>query len=1536
MATSMEQHRDLIVDGDIAQALDMCRRLLRTESNVKRVQTAQLVLERLRSGGTDDSSDDVNALLRVLGNYVTPTRELTEEILPLLLFCNHRVLLIYHLPKLTYQSKECVQLVVQAYLDLIITDRSLLVPVMGSLAEIPLDISEKNTVVEITQSLLDAAEEEDIPAVVQSLLSMVTKSSAPKALGRLRIECNRIQSGTLSLTMEVIGRYATVGSVALTALLRLITHVDSLTTFDIVLLTLVMSKSAENEVSVLIKRGGDVKELAVRTTTVVAQSGRLHDRMMREAASMLIRSEWAYLLPSFIRFCSCLLAVCFRASTQITLASKLIATSVNTMIILIETRSNVQEEALILLLTIASQPKRLLLLANTDSAKRTRSALCWNVAEVIALRFSELARRNAGALASSSHLFLDHLHGIASASTESVIDEKYPSQILDLLCSTMALLTKKERGVYSLLMITIQKQLVTRVGASGLSHDQQSFRCESGRSLQIRASAVEVKQLMAVFLTGHLLKNQVVVESRDRKSLSNWMLRLLTFANRDETLLHVMRFVRDEMNRSREVSALEQERALLTSSISQVFRKKGLCWTSRNHVLQRIKEDNSIMLAFDDAKNITAIISDGLATSLAVDATEFVLKMRFGVPPSAFGDMDHSERKAHMKLTEREYLMKICLLQELFHCYLDFTPSIEQSEVVDAAFVLPSAIKRAFSAEECESVEPSAQNILIWNLVCALEVAVASTNFAAEQYSSMLAIPGPKRDCLKQYSRMAARLHICLKQRNLLARILASQKKSILTRLDGFNDALSSRRAEAQKHELEWFLVEASIAEQLLNGQLRRVQGEAPRASLFGLDFRVICLAFEGEQKHFMEPTLSLPNELDLLQVFNRHLQSDAMPFSDLDGTSGSGRYKKMLVSRSEGRQTVKWVCYRAVELSRMVSIEEFDRAANGSFEAESTEVSAVTRKLMAHSLAYIYDSFIAILEECRVATATGDSSWSNKMMELLAAGASPDDDLSRVNNPSGYSEVFFRFLARQCLKLTDPTLASLVTDALTLLVLNTRKSPLISQLCLAMLHQTFPAASTSSHFEASGGKFCRGLPLRSLPNAVVSPTKGHMCSLAKYRCTSMKWRHIAYLVVGSWAYSTSASAGSFLLADYLEQMRVLVDATASRNDGRNRMDESEDESGEDKIEERRRQDELTVVVDGEHIVLKSLTNESLPYFIEAILLCAIASLYRVTPKKPAQALANLNPFLDHCRAMHVFESTLRVFAQAEACGFNLPVKTNLLVLRGGSFATRSVKSILTKCIAWRIEQSVRDDTGALGHLGVLFGAAQVMSMTMERVTSIFQERVMLKMQRNGGSRRRGGWSNELLVKTYGKKYNTRRWISKTEAKLLPLFSHGIQELQDFLQDRSDVNNIVLEAARVEWESTINIWGDYEHRDVMLSADKLVSACRTLQATELTSTLLKDWRPCVLIDTEDDETDFDDDEDLADSQDVDEESLSEDEDDGFVVRSYETTNRTPLLSGRKKPAVELQDNGDLGFPTIFVDFKKQKKRHTRAKASLGS
>uniref|UniRef100_M4BV20 Uncharacterized protein n=1 Tax=Hyaloperonospora arabidopsidis (strain Emoy2) TaxID=559515 RepID=M4BV20_HYAAE len=460
------------------------------------------------------------------------------------------------------------------------------------------------------------------------------------------------------------------------------------------------------------------------------------------------------------------------------------------------------------------------------------------------------------------------------------------------------------------------------------------------------------------------------------------------------------------MNRSREVSVLEQERALLTPAIFQVFRKKGLCWTSRDEVLQRVKEDNSVVIAYDDVTSASANDCNGRTTLLVLDATDFVLKLRFGVLSFSFGKMDHSERDVHQKLLEREYLTKICLLRELFHCYMGFATPIEQSEIVDAACLLPAAYEQASSAEACGSIEPVVLNTVIWNLVCALDVAVASTNFAAKQYSAITDIPTLQQGRMDQHARMTTRLNICLKQRNHLAQILARQKVNIVARLESMTDTANSQCTRGQKDELEWLLQEALVAEQLLNGEFRRVQKEPPRGSLSGLDFRVICLVFEGQLRSLSKPTLSVDDELELLQVFSQHLQNNAISFSGFDGSSDSSGNLKLLVSMKEGRCTVKWLCHRAAELSCMISNDDYDDLKCSADEdseavlAEAMVARARTRQSLAYSLAYIYDSFILLLEECRIANTARYSTWAGKMMKLLAAGASPKCDSSRIHKP--------------------------------------------------------------------------------------------------------------------------------------------------------------------------------------------------------------------------------------------------------------------------------------------------------------------------------------------------------------------------------------------------------------------------------------------------------------------------------------------------------------------------------------------------------
>lgn len=126
------------------------------------------------------------------------------------------------------------------------------------------------------------------------------------------------------------------------------------------------------------------------------------------------------------------------------------------------------------------------------------------------------------------------------------------------------------------------------------------------------------------------------------------------------------------------------------------------------------------------------------------------------------------------------------------------------------------------------------------------------------------------------------------------------------------------------------------------------------------------------------------------------------------------------------------------------------------------------------------------------------------------------------------------------------------------------------------------------------------------------------------------------------------------------------------------------------------------------------------------------------------------------------------------------------------------VKQALQKCISWRAEQTANDEWGALHHLEALFKTSQHVLAAMDIVLGSYQERVALKMQQNGrlvtqekasANLGKGRWKHTLLAKTYGKKFRKRRWITKSESKLLPYFAHGVEELKDFVaHQRCDIN----------------------------------------------------------------------------------------------------------------------------------------------------
>lgn len=241
-----------------------------------------------------------------------------------------------------------------------------------------------------------------------------------------------------------------------------------------------------------------------------------------------------------------------------------------------------------------------------------------------------------------------------------------------------------------------------------------------------------------------------------------------------------------------------------------------------------------------------------------------------------------------------------------------------------------------------------------------------------------------------------------------------------------------------------------------------------------------------------------------------------------------------------------------------------------------------------------------------------------------------------------------------------------------------TRKQNDVGQLCIALLHQPYPWVSTVSFAAAATAESAciladasindDGVPLLPLSPTVTAPRGARHCSLLHYRCSSIKWRHLAHFVVGSWALTSSITDAASGLIFFIDAMQTLVDAAMEKipSTKKNIPDRSHSQSSE----EDSKMD--LPVADGRHLVLASLTNETLVYYLESVWTCAIASLFRSAIRtRPCVSKSNAvpdGPFGSICMTLQALRKCMKVFVSAEHAGFDLPSKTyvSLFITRIG------------------------------------------------------------------------------------------------------------------------------------------------------------------------------------------------------------------------------------------------------------------------------
>ena len=129
---------------------------------------AVAVLERI--GCSTDDEGDTRSLLRELALFAIPHRALTQTLSEVIGVHDNPGWLVEVAAQICDHEPEGINMVVDCYKELLSRGRSLLVPVIGSLGELPLPDELKVEVLGVIQGSLGIVEDDDVPTVIHALL----------------------------------------------------------------------------------------------------------------------------------------------------------------------------------------------------------------------------------------------------------------------------------------------------------------------------------------------------------------------------------------------------------------------------------------------------------------------------------------------------------------------------------------------------------------------------------------------------------------------------------------------------------------------------------------------------------------------------------------------------------------------------------------------------------------------------------------------------------------------------------------------------------------------------------------------------------------------------------------------------------------------------------------------------------------------------------------------------------------------------------------------------------------------------------------------------------------------------------------------------------------------------------------------------------------------------------------------------------------------------------------------------------------------
>ncbi|EKX33412.1 hypothetical protein GUITHDRAFT_156053, partial [Guillardia theta CCMP2712] len=173
---------DAILTADMAVLMQVATPMLQAEDS--RLATAALLVRRLQTNAEEEQ--EFKKILRLLATTCSSDQFLLDMMLELLMTVEHKVPVINSIALAAAgSSAEQLSPVLDTYRDLLNSDRDLLVPIIGSISELDLSISQRESFLELISGSLKVVKDQDVPVVVNAMLQITTQSNACHIAARM-------------------------------------------------------------------------------------------------------------------------------------------------------------------------------------------------------------------------------------------------------------------------------------------------------------------------------------------------------------------------------------------------------------------------------------------------------------------------------------------------------------------------------------------------------------------------------------------------------------------------------------------------------------------------------------------------------------------------------------------------------------------------------------------------------------------------------------------------------------------------------------------------------------------------------------------------------------------------------------------------------------------------------------------------------------------------------------------------------------------------------------------------------------------------------------------------------------------------------------------------------------------------------------------------------------------------------------------------------------------------------------------------------